>query len=92
MNLLINIAIIIISIISIIFIYNYFNSNKSQLSNLKSGTKSISIPTSKLVGNKSTSNYAYSIWFYVKNWEYRLTESKELLSRTPKSLNNNHNP
>ncbi len=51
------------------------------LSNCRSGTKQLVIPAKKLHGNSHTNNYAYSVWFYVSDWSYRLSESKDLLVR-----------
>lgn len=51
------------------------------LSNCRSGTKPLTIPANKLHGNSHTNNYSYSIWFYVTDWSYRLSEPKELLVR-----------
>ena len=51
------------------------------LSNCRSGTKQLVIPAKKLHGNSHTNNYAYSVWFYVSDWSYRLSEQKDLLVR-----------
>ena len=51
------------------------------LSNCRSGTKPLTIPAKKLHGNSHTNNYSYSIWFYVTDWSYRLSETKDLLIR-----------
>lgn len=51
------------------------------LSDCRSGTRQLVISPKKLHGNSNTNNYAYSIWFYVTDWSYRLSETKDLLIR-----------
>jgi hypothetical protein len=92
MGLITNILMVIVIVVIIVFVYNYLNSTKIQLSNLKSASKVDTTDASKLPSNKASSNYAYSIWFYVKNWQYRLTEKKELLSRSSNNSDNTANP
>ncbi len=87
-----NIILAIVIIIVVIFLYNYFRSNKKDLTGLKPGKHSSKISSSKLPHNKGSSNYAYSVWFYVSDWQYRLTEPKELLVRTSNSGKNINNP
>ena len=88
MDLTFIIAIIIIIII-VIVIYSSWNKTKIVLSNFKSGTVPATITSSTLPTNNTSSNYAYSIWFYVTNWQYRLSEKKVLLTRAD---NSNFNP
>ena len=66
----------------VVYLIWYLFFNKAQLlSKCQSGTKKLVISPKKLSGNSHTNNYAYSIWFYVTDWSYRLTESKDLLIR-----------
>ena len=83
MGLLANLLFLVVLFLVVYFIFNYFfNKNKYHLSPLQAGTKSkTTIKASKLPSNKTSNNYAYSVWFYVNNWQYKLTESKELLTR-----------
>jgi len=93
MALIQNILLVIVIIVVVVLFYNYFKStNNYHLSSLKSGKSSINVAASKLPINSASNNFAYSIWFYVKDWQYRLTESKEILARSPKSVQNNYNP
>lgn len=62
-------------------IWYLFLKKAKLLSNCRSGTKQLVIPAKKLHGNSHTNNYAYSVWFYVSDWSYRLSESKDLLIR-----------
>ena len=69
-------------IILIIFIVSYFSKDSTILSRLKDGTTTTIIQANKLTGNKNSTNYAYSIWFYVNDWEENLGKKKILLSRS----------
>ena len=62
-------------------IWYVFLKKAKLLSNCRSGTKQLVISPKKLHGNSNTNNYAYSIWFYVTDWSYRLSETKDLLVR-----------
>ena len=74
----------------IVIIYLYFSGNSTHLDSLKSGKKSVVVPSSKLSSNAKSNNYSYSIWFYVQDWQYRLSESKDILITG--SSNSNFNP
>ena len=92
MALIQNIILAIVVIVVVVLIYNYFRSNKTHLSGLKSAKSSVKIQSKQLPHNKGSNNFAYSIWFYVSDWQYRLTEQKEILSRSSNSTKNNYNP
>jgi hypothetical protein len=79
------IFLIVVIFLVVYLIYNYFQSNHYHLSGLQSGTKSTTVKASKLPVNKGSSNYAYSIWFYIDNWQYKLSSKKEILTRAGNS-------
>lgn len=81
MGILTNILVIIVVIIIVYIVLRFIYPNSLQLKNVKSGTVLTSINASTLPNGES-SNYAYSIWFYIKNWEHRLGDSKVLLDRS----------
>ena len=81
MGLLENLLILTVVIIIVYWVYNYFKKDNYHLSGLQAGTKTKIIRANKLPVNKTSNNYAYSVWFYVKDWQYKLTETKELLRR-----------
>tara|TARA_Y100000389_G_scaffold67146_1_gene63375 strand:- start:1003 stop:1728 length:726 start_codon:yes stop_codon:yes gene_type:complete len=66
----------------LVYVINYlfFQQNKA-LSKCTPATKKQEIKAKKLKGSHNDNNYAYSIWFYVTDWQYRLSESKDLLVR-----------
>tara|TARA_Y100000591_G_scaffold333211_1_gene374666 strand:- start:14957 stop:15658 length:702 start_codon:yes stop_codon:yes gene_type:complete len=51
------------------------------LSNCRSAMKVLNIDPKKLKQDQNSSNYAYSIWFYVSDWSQRLGQQKNLLIR-----------
>lgn len=90
MGLLQTLLMVAVFAIVVYVIYIFFLKSGPLLSKCRSGTKILKIPASKLQGNKDTNNYAYSLWFYVSDWSYRLGSPKELLVR--KGPDNTVNP
>lgn len=76
-------TLIILAVLAVVVyvIYTFIAAKTKLLSSCRSGTKVLNIAAKKLHGNKDTNNYAYSIWFYVSDWSYRLSDSKTLLVR-----------
>lgn len=81
MGLLQTLFIVAVLAVVVYVIYTFFIKKLKLLSNCRSGTKSLTIPAKKLHGNKHTNNYAYSIWFYVSDWQHRLEDPKDILIR-----------
>ena len=79
---IVQVILLIIVILLVVWIIRSFTkkSNKS-LTGIKDATKEQDIAASKLPDDSQTSNYSYSIWFYVQDWSYRFGEEKTLLSR-----------
>ena len=92
MRLLFSIILVVLIIIAVYIGFKLVGSNKVHLSSIKSASKTETIKSSDLPANATSSNYAYSIWFYVKDWQYRYTETKTLLSRSSQHLGNTNNP
>jgi len=86
MGLFTNILFIVMLIFVIYIVFGYFSRDKTQLSNYKLGNEPSTIKASKVVAN---SNYTYSLWFYVNNWQYRLGDEKILLSKNNELSNSN---
>uniref|UniRef100_A0A6C0IFA9 Lectin/glucanase superfamily protein n=1 Tax=viral metagenome TaxID=1070528 RepID=A0A6C0IFA9_9ZZZZ len=71
-------------IVLIIMLAKYFLSDKNSLSNIQNGQNSSTITASSLATNSSgtsDSNFAYSVWFYVNDWNYRYGEPKVVFGR-----------
>ncbi len=92
MGLLINLLFLVVLVVVVYLLYTYFTSKKAQLSSLQSGKKHITVAANKLPTNKASNNYAYSVWFYVNNWQYKLGEPKDLLTRGGSGLGATTNP
>lgn len=80
-NLITILSSILILIIVIVLIYYLFIRKTNTLTKLEEGIKHQVISASSLKNNTNTTNYAYSTWFYVDDWNYRFGEPKVLLSR-----------
>ena len=79
-----NIKNIILAIVIIILLYiviRYVTTDVNTLSGLQSGTTMQTIPSSSLANGVSSSNFTYSIWFYVNDWNYRYGEPKVIYGR-----------
>jgi hypothetical protein len=78
------IVITIVVIVLIIMLLRYSLSNPYTLQNLQSGQTASTISASSLATNgssTSSSNFAYSIWFYINDWNYRYGEPKVIFGR-----------
>jgi hypothetical protein len=77
--------VIIVAIVVLVFIIlRYMISDPYTLQGLKSGKSSFTIPASDLETNGSdvpSSNFAYSVWFYVNDWNYRYGKPKVIFGR-----------
>ena len=74
------INLLIIALIIYLIWYFFFNPHNT-LHVCQDGTKSKRIAADKLSGDKGTSNFTWSMWFYVSDWSYRIGEEKVLLTR-----------
>lgn len=73
-----------ILIILLIVLIRYYVVNNTVLTKLSDATVKQTVPASSL--NTSTdsvglSNYAYSIWFYISNWNYKYGNDKVIFAR-----------
>jgi hypothetical protein len=78
------IIIIIVVIVLLFIIWKYMISDPYTLQNLQSGKTATTISASDLETNGSdvpSSNFAYSIWFYINDWNYRYGKAKVIFGR-----------
>ena len=71
-------------IVLIIMLAKYFLSDKNSLSSVQNGQNTATISASSLATNSSgasDSNFSYSVWFYVNDWNYRYGEPKVVFGR-----------
>jgi len=79
-----SIVITIVIIVLVIMIYRYLVLDPYTLQSLQSGQTSSTISASSLANNGSnipSTNFAYSVWFYVNDWNYRYGEPKVIFGR-----------
>jgi hypothetical protein len=79
-----SIVIVIVVIVLIIMLIKYIYTDPYTLQNIQSGKVSSTISASSLATNGTaipSTNFAYSIWFYVNNWNYRYGEPKVIFGR-----------
>jgi len=82
-----NIKSILLTIVIIILLYvviRYVSSDVSTLTATQSATIMQTIPASNLSQGSTganTSNFTFSIWFYINDWNYRYGESKIIFGR-----------
>jgi len=79
-----SIVITIVTIVLIIYLLRYIFVDPYTLQDIQSGQTSSTINASSLATNGTntpSSNFAYSIWFYVNDWNYRYGEPKVVFGR-----------
>jgi len=82
MGLFTNLIGLLVVVVVVYLLYSYFFSNTSKLSGLANAKVLKTIKADTLPINPGGNHYAYSVWFYINNWDYRLTETKDILVRT----------
>jgi hypothetical protein len=75
------IGIVVVIILYIVYMYYFGGSSTSYLASQRDAKSTLTVPASSLKGGSST-DYTFSIWLYVNNWNYRLGEQKVILERT----------
>jgi len=77
------ILIVIVVIVLIVMFIRYLLVDPYTLQNIQSGKDTSTISASSLAknGEAEASNFAYSVWFYVNDWNYRYGEPKIILGR-----------
>lgn len=79
-----SIVIIVVVIVFILMILKYIYTDKYTLQNIQDGKTASTINASSLATNGTSvpsSNFAYSIWFYINDWNYRYGENKVIFGR-----------
>jgi hypothetical protein len=79
-----SIVITIVVIVLILMLLRYIFSDPYTLQNIQNGKTASTITASSLATNGDnvpSSNFAYSVWFYINNWNYRYGEDKVIFGR-----------
>ena len=72
---------VILTLLLVYIVFNYLLADTNKISTMQSGQTMITVDPGTLATSTNTSNYAYSIWFYVDNWNYRYGEPKVIFGR-----------
>ena len=83
MSLLKTILIVLVVLILLIWIINLLTKDSKTLTSLADATVTQKIEASSLPSDSTGSNYTYSMWFYVQDWNSRYGEKKIILKRGP---------
>ena len=73
-------GVIVVIILYIVYMYYFGARATSYLASQRDAKTVLNIPASKLAGGSST-DYTFSVWLYVNNWNYKLGEPKVILER-----------
>ena len=79
-----SIVLTIVVIVLILMLLRYIFTDPYTLQNIQDGKTSSTIDASSLATNGTdvpSSNFAYSVWFYINNWNYRYGEDKVIFGR-----------
>ena len=79
-----NVLLFVIILVLLFVVYGYISKDVSTLTGLTSAQTMQTIDASSLTGSSSsgnTSNFTYSIWFYIDDWNYRYGEEKVVFGR-----------
>jgi len=88
-----NILIVVIIVVLLYIVLRYVFSDVNTLTNVSSGTTMQTISAGNLAQGTvaNSSNFTYSIWFYINDWNYKYGETKVLYGRMGQ-LSNNSKP
>lgn len=84
MSLLVNVIATVVVLVIVYYIVNYYFDESKTIATMKPANIKQTISASTLPNNSNNSNYTYSLWFYIDDWNYRYGEKKVMLSRTLK--------
>ena len=79
-----NVLLFVVIVVLIYIVYGYISKDVSTLSGITSGQTMQTINPSSLAASSSsgnTSNFTYSMWMYIDDWNYRYGEEKVLFGR-----------
>ena len=83
-----SIVLAVIVILVIFLIINMLSSKSNKLSSMQDGNVEKIIPASDLSSStNNTSNFTYSVWFYIEDWTYRYGQEKVILTRIDSDRN-----
>ena len=72
------VLIVLVVLILLYYLIKWFSGTAKKLTNLEDGTVKQVVTSEDLPAN-NTSNYTFSIWFFVTDWNYKYNQPKSLL-------------
>tara|TARA_B100000902_G_scaffold293449_1_gene280004 strand:- start:379 stop:1083 length:705 start_codon:yes stop_codon:yes gene_type:complete len=72
---------VLLFLVALYLIINFF-AKPAKLTKMSKGNVEQVIESNTLKQSSSSTNYTYSMWFYVDDWNYKFGQQKVLLSRT----------
>jgi hypothetical protein len=73
---------IVIVVIYVVYTYVFLDSTSNVLYSGGNARNSTQIAASKIPGNKNSVDFTYSVWIYIKDWQYRYGDQKVIFKRT----------
>ena len=75
------IILVVILLLLLVYFIIWLFSSSTQLTKMSDGKITQTIVAKTLKANNNTSNYTYSMWLYVNDWNYRFGTDKVVLAR-----------
>ena len=73
---------VIVCVLILYLVISLWFGSATHLSSLNDGTKELQISSNKLSSGKGrVTNFAYSVWFYVNDWNYKFGQPKIIFER-----------
>ena len=73
---------IVVVVLYLVYTHVFLDSTSNTLYSGGNAKNAKVIPASKVPGNKKTVDFTYSIWIYIKDWQYRYGEEKVSICKT----------
>ena len=72
---------IVVVVLYLVYTYVFLDSTSNTLYSGGNAKNEKLIPASKIPGNKNSVDFTYSLWIYIKDWQYRYGEKKVIFTR-----------
>ena len=73
-------GIVVLLLLYVLYMYYFGSGAKSYLSGQRDAKTPLNISAGKL-GRGNTTDYTFSVWIYINNWNYHLGQTKTILNR-----------
>ena len=87
MNIVLTVLLVIVLLLVIYYLIGWLFGSSTQLTSMMNGNEKQTILAKTISNNSNSSNFAYSTWFFVNDWNYRFGEPKVLLGRLDEEQN-----